>query len=124
MAREFRQGPEREISARAAWPQARQSRAGPAYGWRPLEGVQPRGLAAEDTVEQTLLVLWVVRIWSRTGAALVEWHALQRVFNVLAAALPGWLAAAGAGDLVTHGGYLPADAAARLSKFAADSIVG
>ena len=49
---------------------------------------------------------------------------LEGVLNVLAAALPGWLAAAGAGDLVTHGGYLSAAAAARLSKFAADSIVG
>ena len=49
---------------------------------------------------------------------------LQGVLNVLAAALPGWLAAAGAGDLMAHGGYLSAAAAARLSKFAADSIVG
>ena len=43
---------------------------------------------------------------------------------MLAAALPGWLAAGCAGDLMAHGGYLSAAAAARLSNFAADSIVG
>ena len=82
------------------------------------------GLATEDTIEGAPLAACGFDLFAWAGAALVEWHTLQRVFDVLAAALPGWLTAAGAGDLMAHGGYLSAAAAARLSKFAADSIVG
>jgi len=80
-------------------------------------------LAAEDPVERALGVGGGLHLVAWAGAAFGNWHTFQGVLNVFAAALPGWLVAGGAGDLMAHGGYLSTDAAA-LSKFAADSIVG
>ena len=82
------------------------------------------GLAPQDAVEGAPLAACSFDLFAWAGAALVDGHPLEGVLNVLAAPLPGWLAARCAGNLMAHGGYLSAAAAARLSNFAADSIVG
>ena len=72
-------------------------------------------LATENSVERALLAACSFDLFAWAGAALVERYALKSVLNVLTTALPGWLVAGGAGDLMAHGGYLSAAAAARLS---------
>ena len=73
------------------------------------------GLATEDAVEGALLATCRFDLFAWAGAAIAHWNALQGVLDVLAAALPRWLAAGDASDLMTHGGYLSAASAARLS---------
>ena len=87
----------------------------PTSSARGQRGRSASALATENSVERALLAACGFDVFARAGAALVERHALQGVLNVLAATLPGWLVAGGAGDLMAHGGYLSAAAAARLS---------